>query len=113
MMLDEAFGEDRVFHQRFGYHADIVRPKVAKTFPAGWEDRLAPLESVRGVFCLEPHDMTAAKCLVGREKDRTQIAFLVGAGIVDPEIIGQRLSEVELGDGIVSKARVFLEELSG
>lgn len=32
LMLDEAFGEGRGFHQQFGYHADIVRPKVTETF---------------------------------------------------------------------------------
>ena len=30
MMLDESFGEERVFHQRFGYYADIVRPRVTE-----------------------------------------------------------------------------------
>ncbi len=39
MLLDEAFGEDRKFHQRYGYHADIVRPKVTETFPVEWENR--------------------------------------------------------------------------
>jgi hypothetical protein len=33
MMLDESFGEDRVFNQPLGYHADIVRPKVTETIP--------------------------------------------------------------------------------
>jgi len=80
MMLDEAFGEDRMFHKRFGYHADIVRPKVAETFPSGWENRLTPLGGVEGALCLDPHDMAAAKCLLRRDKDRVQLRYLVHLG---------------------------------
>jgi hypothetical protein len=111
LMLDEAFGEDRVFHQRFGYHADIVRPKVTETFPLGWEDRLSALPGVEGAFCLDPHDMAAAKCLIGRDKDRVQLKFLIGAGIIDPGLLRNRLADLHLPEATVAAAGRFLDEL--
>lgn len=111
LMLDEAFGEDRVFHQRFGYHADIVRSKVTETFPPGWESRLSPLAGVEGVFCLEVHDMAAAKCLVGRDKDRVQLGFLASRGIVDLAVVRDRLSQVEMPDAAISRGMGFLSGL--
>ena len=55
LMLDEAFGEDRAFHRRFGYHADIVRSKITETFPCGWEDRLIGIHEVPGAYCRIGH----------------------------------------------------------
>ena len=113
MMLDEAFGEDRVFHQRFGYHADIVRPKVAETFPSGWEDRLSALPGVEGAFCLDPHDMAAAKCLIGREKYQTQLLFLIDAGFLDPLLLRERLAGVRMEKTIVAGGVRFLDGMLG
>ena len=61
-LLDATFGRDRRFHSHFGYYADIVRPFAFEEFPEGWENRLLPLPGVERVFCLDPHDMAAAKC---------------------------------------------------
>ena len=111
LMLDEAFGEDRGFHQRFGYHADIVRPKVTETFPKGWEDRLVALEGVDFVYCLEPHDMAAAKCLVGREKDSAQLKFLINGAYLDPELLQKRVSGIDLEPKMVLKIHHFLDSV--
>lgn len=112
MMLDESFGEDRVFHQRFGYHADIVRPKVTETFPTGWENRLTALPDVDSVFCLEAHDMAAAKCLLGREKDCVQLCFLLAGDYLDPKLIKERISAIQLTPAVIEKGQGFLESLS-
>jgi len=109
LMLDEAFGEDRVFHRRFGYHADIVRPKITETFPGGWEERLTALPGVDGAWSLDPHDMAAAKCLSGREKDRTQLQFLLGTGILDADLLRERLAGLLLPKDIIATARRFLD----
>ncbi len=111
LMLDEAFGEDRGFHQRFGYHADIVRPQITETFPEGWEDRLVILEDVDSVYCLESHDMAAAKCLVGREKDRCQLQFLIKGGYLDPEMLKRRVSDIDLTPKMVVKVHQFLDSV--
>jgi hypothetical protein len=111
MMLDESFGEDRKFHQRFGYHADIVRLKVTETFPQGWEDRLVPLEDLSSVYCLDPHDMAAAKCIVGREKDRSQISYLIGKSYLKKPILKQRVLEINLSPTILDKAQGFIQTI--
>lgn len=111
MMLDESFGEDRVFHQRFGYHADIVRPKITETFPRGWEDRLRPLDGVDAVFCLEPHDMAAAKCLVGRGKDREQLRYLLNNKYLSSGKLKDRVSAIELPPKMMVKVHQFLKDL--
>jgi hypothetical protein len=110
-MLDEAFGEDRVFHQRFGYHADIVRDMVVETFPAKWEERLVPLKNVEGVVCLDPHDMAAVKCLIGREKDRIQLQFLLSAGLLDAAVVKERLTEIAMTEKQIRSSYAFLAGL--
>lgn len=112
MMLDEAFGEDRGFHQRFGYHADIVRPKVTETFPEKWEERLLPLAGTDSVFCVEPHDMAAAKCLVGREKDRKQLSFLLSHNYLQADLLEKRVGEILLSSKVSIKAHRFLASLT-
>ncbi len=109
LMLDESFGEDRKFHQKFGYHADIVRPRVTETFPLGWEDRLVALADQKSVFCLDPHDMAAAKCLIGREKDSSQIRYLLENKYLERELLGQRVSEIALSSELVEKAIRFFK----
>lgn len=111
MMLDEAFGADRGFHRRYGYHADIVRPKVTETFPEGWEERLVALGGVPNVFCLELHDMAAVKCFVGREKDARQVVWLFKHGKLDAAVLRQRISAVAAPSDKVGQARGFLDGL--
>lgn len=111
VMLDESFGEGRTFHRRFGYHADIVRPRVSETFPKGWEDRLVSLKGVKQVYCLSPHDLAAAKCLVGREKDKQQLLFLLRGGYLSARELRCRVSEIELSPQWIVKVFRFLDTL--
>lgn len=39
-MLKDAIGVDSGFMQMNGYYANILRPTISETLPAGWEDRL-------------------------------------------------------------------------
>ena len=112
LMLDEAFGEDRAFHKRYGYHADIVRSRVTETFPGGWDERLLALEGVPGAFCLEPHDMAAAKCLVGRSKDRDQLRFLL-AEFLQEETLRERLMTIAMPENVIAKGLTFLQTVRG
>lgn len=43
IMVHEALGEDRRFHLRHGYHADVIRPKMFEQFSEGWRDRCVAL----------------------------------------------------------------------
>ena len=93
-MLHEAFGERRKFHQRFGYHADITRPKITENFPLNWETRAVPLSGIERVVCLEPHDMAVAKCLVAREKDSRQLKWLAARKYLDLKLVRERLRAI-------------------
>jgi len=111
VMLDEAFGEDRTFHQRYGYHADIVCPKVAELFPKGWEQRLIQLNGDAHILCLEPHDMACAKCVAARPKDRVQLLYLLKAEMLDAALIKDRLETLSVDSGTIAKAQNFLAEM--
>jgi hypothetical protein len=110
-MLDEAFGEDRGFHQKYGYHADIVRPKVTETFPSQWESRLLPIDGLNEVYVIEPHDMAAVKCLVAREKDRRQLAYLLAEGLLDVAVLRNRIDEINLPAEKLADCHAFLDEV--
>jgi hypothetical protein len=111
LMLDESFGEDRKFHQLYGYHADIVRPKITETFPRDWEKRLVPLAEMSSVMCLDPHDMAAVKCLLGREKDRIQLSFLIKKNYLKTDLIKQRITEINISQTLLEKANHFVQSL--
>jgi hypothetical protein len=110
-MLDEAFGEGREFHQRYGYHADIVRPKVTETFPEGWESRLLSLDGLEKVCFLEPHDMAAVKCMVGRKKDGLQLTWLLEQQRLDAAVLRERIGLIKVPGERVAVARAFLDSL--
>lgn len=71
-LIDGAIGELSPFHERFGYYAQGVGPETA-VLPAGWQERLVKLQNentdLKIGWCLEPHDLAAAKLVAGREKD--------------------------------------------
>lgn len=110
VLLDNTLGEDEPFHAQFGYHADIIRPMATEQFPAGWEDRLVPLPGVPGVFCLDPHDMAAAKCQAGRPKDVELLAHLLSTGRLDASVAEARLRAVAMREAMIVKSHRVLDE---
>ena len=110
VLLDGALGEDEPFHTHFGYYADIVRPIAFEQFPKGWDDRLVPLQGVERVFCLEPHDMAAAKCQAGRQKDIDLLALLISTGRLDPELLRERLFAVTMREAMIVRSHNILRE---
>jgi len=96
VMLHEAFGDGRKFHQHFGYHADIIRPEIVENFPEGWESRAVALSGIERVKCLDPHDMAAAKCRVARPKDARQLKWLAKRGVIDLGLVRERLRMIPI-----------------
>ncbi len=96
--LAEVLGKGSAFHTSEGYFADTLKPVVAETFPAGWEERLVALSGCEGVFCLDPHDLGAIKVQVGRQKDLDLCATLVATKRLDPEVIVERLRVTTMED---------------
>lgn len=98
-------GEWSAFHQAHGFYIDGVGRSTA-TLPRGWEERLVDVEAVDfdGVrsfgLCLDPHDLCVAKVVAHREKDRAFVDALIVAGLIDPEVLLERLTATERIDGI-------------
>lgn len=96
-LIDGTIGEASMFHATFGYYAQGVVESTA-TLPDGWRDRLVPFSTpaTEGVTarCLEPHDLWISKAVAYRPKDRDFCRALVRTGIVERDILSQRLSRV-------------------
>lgn len=96
-LIDGSIGEASMFHATFGYYAQGVEKSTA-VLPEGWRDRLVRFESpgTSGVvaWCLEPHDLWISKMVAGRPKDLEFCRALVDHGIVDPDELASRLSDM-------------------
>jgi hypothetical protein len=90
-MLEQALGESHAYHLRHGYHADILRESIFETLPLGWENRLIPVPDCPTAHALEPHDLAAVKLLVARPKDLRLVGQLLAQGLLDPEVLRQRI----------------------
>lgn len=81
-----------------GYYADILRPAIAKTLPAGWESRLHPVAGYDNVFALDPYDLAVVKLMVGREKDLDLLRAMLRLKIVEPARLRQHYQQTPLGE---------------
>jgi len=96
--IDGAIGDLSQFHATYGYYAHGVGPETVIA-PAGWQDRLVPIEvpSVvkgdppRRGWCIEAHDLMLAKLAAGRERDWEFVETAIGQGLVDPEVLRERV----------------------
>lgn len=105
--VDGVLGEFSPFHELYSYYAQGVALSTA-LLPAGWRDRLVrydlraadPAEAV----CLDPHDLVISKLLAYREKDLQFAAALVEAGLIDLEVLGERVKDVPDAHPIARRA---------
>lgn len=111
ILIDGAIGEGSLFQETYGYYAHGVGPETAVA-PGGWEARLMPLrnENTRGAtgWCLEPHDLVAAKLVAGREKDRLFAAAALAAGIVERDELDRRIALLPVEDAVRTHARALI-----
>lgn len=107
--VDGAIGELSQFHQTFGYYAQGVGVSTA-VLPAGWRDRLIAFDvpGARGL-CLEPHDLVVSKLVAFREKDREFAAALLLAGLVDPEVLRERIGLLDAPGALASRMHAWVE----
>lgn len=96
-LIDGSIGELSMFHATFGYYAQGVAPSTA-VLPDGWRDRLVrfdtPATSGVVAWCLEPHDLWISKALAHRPKDIEFCGELKRAGLVDSQVLEERLAAV-------------------
>ncbi len=97
-LLKDAVGHESSFEQRQGYYADILRPIITETLPAGWESRLHPVEGYSNVFALDLYDLALVKLTVGRQKDLDLLRALLKLKILEPARLRAHYQATPLGE---------------
>ena len=96
-LIDGAIGELSAFHDTFGYYAQGIEVGTA-ILPTGWAERLVRVRTpaTRGAtgYCLELHDLLAAKYLANREKYRRYGRAAFQHQLADPAIVLSRVDSV-------------------
>jgi hypothetical protein len=110
--LLNAIGEGSLFHETYGYYADPVSENTA-VLPKGWKRRLVnlPLGDTDGAkgLCLDPHDLAVSKYIAGREKDRIFTSALVRKGLLDRDLLLERLAATKVDERIGAAARAAID----
>lgn len=105
-VVDATIGELSSFHNEFGYYPQGVSVNTG-VFPEGWRDRLVVYETAatapgRGL-CLEPHDCVVSKLVRFEEKDQNFAEALVAAGLIDLDILTERLATLPAGKPFIER----------
>lgn len=105
--IEAHFGMGSPYHQHFGVYADGIR-LTEVSLPLGWEGRVHAEQIADGpddnnpVTLLFPeiHDLCASKLTVavtdgfGRRSDREFVSALIEAGLVDTELLTERIAQL-------------------
>lgn len=111
--VDGAIGEMSQFQETFSYYAQGVDLSTAK-LPDGWQGRLVRFnpksaEPARAL-CLEKHDLVISKLVAMREKDREFAIALLDAGLVDIDVLLERVDALtSVVPAIAKNVRRWLE----
>ncbi len=115
-IVDGAIGELSQFHQTFGYYAHGVDQTTA-VLPAGWVDRLIRVENdnTGGAigWCLEAHDLAAAKLAAGRDQDLRFVQILLSERLVSADVLLNRVNTLSLPADQVALVRARVVRLAG
>jgi hypothetical protein len=109
--VDGAIGELSTFHETFGYYAQGVSVKTA-VLPDGWQSRMVAFATPRTApgrgLCPDPHDCVISKLVAGREKDLSFAAALLREGLIDLDILSDRIGTVAAHPLVIEKIRVWI-----
>jgi hypothetical protein len=101
-LIDGSIGEGSPFHETYGYYARGVGPDTA-ILPEAWADRLVKIQNagtdMKIAYCLEPHDLAASKLAAGREKDHQFVSAMLEHGLVDRNVLLERISALPVPEG--------------
>ena len=90
------------------------------TLPDGWLERTVavshPVQTRGGTGrCLEAHDLAASKLAAYREKDRVFVTTLLSEGLIDGQLLLERMRALpvtdEMRDRLIRWVEVTIEEL--
>jgi hypothetical protein len=103
-LIEGVAGEFSPFEELHGFSIDGVDLETS-ALPCGWRDRLVKVQNTNTAppagqpqytgWCLDKEDLCVAKLCAFREKDRNFVAALLKAGLVEADVILERLSTVE------------------
>jgi hypothetical protein len=103
-VIEGVAGEWSPFDEEHGFSIDGV-DLTTVVLPEGWRPRLVKVQNDNTAgtsgdtqftgWCLEPHDLCAAKLCAGREKDLNFVRALIEANLVDRVLIVERLGMVD------------------
>jgi hypothetical protein len=115
-LIDGAMGELSAFHDTFGYYAQGIEVGTA-LLPVAWATRLVPVctAATRGAtgYCLELHDLLAAKYLANREKDRRYGKVAFQHRLADAQTVLDRVDPVTANAARKDAARAAILSDSG
>lgn len=101
--VEGAIGEMSDFHSTYTYYAQGVEIATA-VLPAGWQERVVefrPLSAEPALArCLDPHDLVVAKLVARRQKDYVFATALLDAGLVDRDVLLERVELVDSAHAI-------------
>lgn len=114
-LIDGAIGELSPFEERFGYYAQGVGPETA-VLPNNWQSRLVKVQNentdLKIGWCLEPHDLAAAKLAAGRSKDFAFVAALMAHHLIDTDVLIERIDALALSEAQRSHLRAWVRSRS-
>lgn len=97
MKVDGAIGELSSFHELNSYYAQGVSIATAQ-LPTGWRTRLISYDMTAAqparAVCLDPHDLVISKLIAHRAKDLEFAMALLEAGVIDVQVLRDRVREV-------------------
>jgi hypothetical protein len=103
-LIEGVAGEFSTFEELHGFSIDGVDLETS-ALPDGWRDRLVKVQNANTAapagqpqftgWCLDKEDLCVAKLCAFREKDRNFVAALLKAGLIDADVILERLPTVE------------------
>jgi hypothetical protein len=99
-LIEGVAGEWSPFEEQHGFSIDGVDWTTA-ILPDGWRDRLVKVQNANTAppsgkpryigWCLDKEDLCVAKLCAFREKDQNFVAALLDAGLVNADVISNRL----------------------
>ena len=113
-LLRDGLGRRSKFFRLKGYYLDCTDPGLA-TLADGWTDRLIPFRTPRtgGVtaWCLDPHDLFAAKLAAWRMKDQLFLAAMLRHKFAKPALVKTRVAELPVTAAQKKEMLAALEQL--
>lgn len=112
-LIDGTLGQDSMFHSTHGFYVHGVSIEVA-TLPDGWSGRTVAVSHPIGTHggtgqCLEAHDLAASKLVAHREKDRVFVTTLLSEGLIDGQILIERIRVLPITDAVRDRLTRWVE----